>query len=140
MKLDHKHIIVNATVNKPPAEGDEDKVVDWMKRLVEAVGMKLVIGPFAHYCKADENEGITATCCIETSHSSLHVWDKLDPPLLRFDLYSCATFNPEIVKDMIQEFEPIKLDYILVDRNDGIEVVPKYKLILQKYLIPEATP
>lgn len=68
MKLDHQHMIVNATVTKPPREGDEGAVCDWLSELIEAVGMRTVIGPHAHYCKADENEGITASCNIETSH------------------------------------------------------------------------
>lgn len=85
--------------------------------------MKLVIGPHAHYCKAEDNEGITATCCIETSHASLHIWDKLDDPLLRFDLYSCAEFDPNVVVRMLDEFQPYQLEYMVLDRNHEIKIV-----------------
>lgn len=115
MELDHKHLIINATVSKPPV--DVSITVDWMRRLISAVGMKLVIGPFAHYCTADDNNGITATCCIETSHASLHAWEKLDPPILRVDLYSCANFDIFKVFELVKEFDPYELDWMLLDRN-----------------------
>ena len=118
MKLDHKHIILNATVKNPLIDVEETK--NWLKRLVDAVGMNIVIGPHAHYCTAEDNNGITAFCCIETSHVSLHVWDKTDPPLLRLDLYSCATVDPNIVLKLVNEFDPIELSHIMLDRNDGI--------------------
>lgn len=123
VQLDHKHIIINAKIAHPPGEGTESWVVDWLKRVIEAVGMKLVIGPHAHYCKAEDNEGITATCCIETSHASLHIWDKLDDPLLRFDLYSCAEFDPNVVVRMLDEFQPYELEYMVLDRNHEIKIV-----------------
>lgn len=122
MKLDHQHMIVNATVTKPPREGDEGVVCDWLSELIEAVGMRTVIGPHAHYCKADENEGITASCNIETSHAALHVWDKVDPPLFRFDLYSCAEFDPATVLGFVRRFDPTTMEWIVLDRNDGIRV------------------
>jgi S-adenosylmethionine/arginine decarboxylase-like enzyme len=116
MELNHKHLIVNATVSKPPTE--VEPTINWMKRLIEAVNMKLVIGPFAHYCTAEDNNGITATCCIETSHASLHAWEKLDPPILRVDLYSCADFDKFKVFELIKEFDPYQIDWMILDRNN----------------------
>lgn len=116
--LNHKHILINAVVRNPPKEGDEELVADWLRRLIAAVGMKIVIEPRVHYCKADENEGITASVNIETSHASLHVWDKLPQPLFRFDLYSCAEFDPEVVFGFVKEFDPWKIEHLLIDRND----------------------
>lgn len=121
-KLDHKHIIVNAIVRKPPGEGDEELVKDWLRRLIAAVKMKIVIGPHVHYCKADENEGITASVNIETSHAALHVWDKLKPAIFRFDLYSCATFDPDVVVDFVKEFDPMTVEYVVLDRNVWIGI------------------
>jgi S-adenosylmethionine/arginine decarboxylase-like enzyme len=115
-------MILNAIVRNPPKAGDEENVVRWLRKVVEAVGMKLVIGPHAHYCKADENEGITASCNIETSHCSLHVWDKLDFAIFNFDLYSCAAFDPEVVVELVKEFDPWKLEWIVMDRNEGFKV------------------
>ena len=120
MNLDHKHIIVRATVKKPPTEVDYS--IDWMKRVVDAVGMKIVLGPFAHYCDAKDNEGITGMCCISTSHLSLQVWSKIEPPVVHFDLYSCATFDVYTVLGMLCEFEPYSYDWVMIDRNETLKV------------------
>lgn len=126
--MDHKHIIVNASVRKPPTKGDEEKVVEWMKRLVTAVGMKVVFGPGAYYCDAEGNEGLTAGCVIETSHCSIHCWDKLPGgPVMKFDLYSCSTFFKETVIGLIREYDPSELEYIVIDRNDGLTLIDQGK-------------
>ena len=122
-QLDHKHLIVNAHVTNPPKEGDEEKVKDWFRRLIEKVGMKIVCGPMVHYCKAQDNEGITGACCSETSHSSIHVWDKTDTAILRFDLYSCATFEVEKVLEHLDEFGIKNVAILVLDRNgDSMQI------------------
>ena len=118
-QVDHKHIIVGASIRQPPVK--TDMVTDWLTRMVDAVGMKLVLGPFAHYCTAENNEGIAGICAIETSHCSIHVWDKEEVPYLRFDLYSCSAFNVEQVLELIQEFDCYFYEWVLIDRNTGIE-------------------
>jgi S-adenosylmethionine/arginine decarboxylase-like enzyme len=115
--LDHKHLIVNAIVNKPPV--DPRATEDFLRNVVDKIGMKIKIGPFADYCTADGNNGITGAVCIETSHLSIHAWDKAEPPYLRFDLYSCATFEVKDVIDMIkQTFDAVELHFTLLDRNE----------------------
>jgi S-adenosylmethionine/arginine decarboxylase-like enzyme len=121
--LDHKHLIINAVCANPLV--NPDATVDWLNKLVEAVDMKIKIGPFADYCTSDQNNGITAAVCIETSHASIHFWDKVDPPYFRFDLYSCATFDKEIVFGLLHDFDVYYMDYMMLDRNDGIEVMEK---------------
>jgi S-adenosylmethionine/arginine decarboxylase-like enzyme len=118
--LDHKHLIINATARKPPT--DPQATVDFLRDLVEKIGMKIKIGPFADYCEADGNNGITGAVCIETSHISIHAWDKADPPYLRLDVYSCATFDTDTVLKFMQIFEPTEMDYVLLDRNEKIKV------------------
>jgi S-adenosylmethionine/arginine decarboxylase-like enzyme len=120
-KLDHKHIIVNATVKQPLVDVEGTK--KWLKDLVEAVNMKIVLGPFAEYCNAEGNEGITGCVCIQTSHCSIHVWDKLKPAIMRLDLYSCDTFERETVLNHLKYFEPITYEWITLDRNDKIKIL-----------------
>lgn len=115
--LDHKHLIVNATVSKPPI--DPDAAIDFLKKLVDKIGMKIKVGPFAGYCEAEGNNGITAAVCIETSHISLHAWDQVDQPYLRLDVYSCATFDPgEVIKMINEEYEAIRLEFLVIGRNE----------------------
>jgi len=125
-ELKHKHILVNAEfLEKPPTVGDEELVENWMRRLVQAVNMKIVIEPRAHYVTKEGNEGITACTCIETSHAAMHVWDKTTPTMLRFDLYSCADFNPNTVIEMIKEFQPKKINYTVIDRDHEIHTTER---------------
>lgn len=126
--LDHKHLIVNAEIRQPFVAGDEKTTCDWLSRVVQAVGMKAVIGPHAHYCTADGNNGITASVNIETSHAALHVWDKTNPKLFRFDLYSCSFFNPLVVIQMIEEFDPVVLEWVVIDRNQSIKSISNGKI------------
>lgn len=108
-------MIVDAIINKPPT--NEEFVSNWFKKVVDAVGMKLLAEPLVKYCKAENNEGIAAVCLISTSHLSLHVWDKENPPYLKFDLYSCSDFAPIMVLKFIDEFEPTNLTFKIIDRN-----------------------
>lgn len=118
VSLNHKHMIVNAVIANAPKEGSEKFIVEWLNELVKAVGMKVVIGPHAHYCQADGNNGITASVNIETSHASLHIWDKTVPPILRFDLYSCSDYDVNTVLNFIKGFDPLEIEYMVIDRND----------------------
>lgn len=121
--LDHKHIIVTAKLRNPPRTAEQ--VDDWMRRVVEAVNMKILFGPHVTRCDTPGNEGVTGIVCIETSHASIHVWDTLDVPFMKFDLYSCMRFDPTIITDMIKEFDPYYIESMMVDRNTTIEVVAK---------------
>jgi S-adenosylmethionine/arginine decarboxylase-like enzyme len=121
--LDHKHIIVTAAVRKPIKE--KAVLEDWFRRLIVAVDMKIVTGPHVEYVSAPGNEGLTGACCIETSHCSMHIWDSLEVPYLKFDLYSCKCFDPQTVIDLIAEFDPYYYKWVLLDRNHTIQTIDK---------------
>ena len=71
--LEHKHLIVRAELNNPPKC---TSAIDlWMRRLVEQIGMKILMGPYSVYSDMVGNQGLTAVTIIETSHIAMHVWD-----------------------------------------------------------------
>lgn len=105
-----------------------DNTIDWLKRLVEKIEMKIVAGPIAAYCDAENNEGITGACCVQTSHCSVHVWDKVEVPFMRLDVYSCKTFKEEDVLAMLAEFDPYDIDALTLDRNAESRVAKLTKL------------
>lgn len=113
--LVHHLLVVNARLNKPPT--DPDYITDWKKNLVEAIGMKILMGPYAVYSEMEGNRGLTAVTIIETSHIALHVWDEEELATLRLDVYSCAEFNIETILAAINEFEPTHIDYKFLDRT-----------------------
>lgn len=119
----HLHLIVKGTFKTPPQS--EDLLNDWFKRLVEKVRMVVVAGPTSIYVNEPGNEGITGTVTLATSHSSIHVWDQLDPAMFQFDIYSCSCFSAEEVLAHLEEFGLIEYEWIYIDRNEGLELVSK---------------
>ncbi len=121
-KLNHKHIIVTARGLAAPPR-DVRIVTEWEQRLVSAVNMQLLMGPYAIRCEDTGNEGVTGVVVISTSHASLHCWDECDEPFLKMDLYSCANFSSATVIEMIREFEPTHVEWMVIDRNRRMRVV-----------------
>lgn len=119
----HLHLIVKGTFKTPPKS--EALLNDWFKRLVEKVRMVVVAGPTSIYVNEPGNEGITGTVTLATSHSSIHVWDQLDPAMFQFDIYSCSCFSAEEVLAHLDEFGLIEYEWIYIDRNEGLELVSK---------------
>jgi S-adenosylmethionine/arginine decarboxylase-like enzyme len=79
-------------------------VKQFMRDLVEAIGMKRLIEPQAVYVQAVGNKGMTSCVLIETSHIAWHVWDEQTPGLLQFDLYTCGNLNPDQVLSIVKDF------------------------------------
>ena len=113
--LQHKHLIVRSEVNNPPNK--EADIVKWAKTLIEKIGMKIMMGPYAKYCEMEGNRGITCVTIIETSHVAIHVWDEQSPALLQLDVYTCSDLNKNIVFDALKQFDPVKTDYKYLDRE-----------------------
>ena len=86
--LEHKHLIVRAELMNPPQCDVE--IQDWMKKLVDTIGMKILMGPYAIYSDMVGNRGLTAVTIIETSHIAMHVWDEDNPALMQLDVYTCS--------------------------------------------------
>ena len=127
--IEHKHLIVRATVVEPPREDEIDYVRDWFEALVDKLNMKLLSGPYVEYVNIRGNAGITAVCIIETSHIAMHVWDEQDPALMQLDVYSCGPLDPRVVFNALKDFEPRKIEFKFLDREHGLEVVRSSELI-----------
>lgn len=113
--LNHQHYLVDCFVKKPLIKVED--TINWLKKLVDTIDMKIVAGPIAAYCDSEGNEGITGSCCIATSHCSIHVWDKAEYPYMKLDVYSCQTFDEKLIDSLLQEFEPYNIVSKLIDRN-----------------------
>ena len=84
--VEHKHLFIRAEVKKPFTDPEITK--DWLRRLVEAIGMKITKsgGPHVDYVDVPGNSGIAGVVMIETSHASIHIWDQIEPPLVQMDV------------------------------------------------------
>jgi S-adenosylmethionine/arginine decarboxylase-like enzyme len=118
MKLVHKHVIIRAEVLNPPT--DETTTSNEVKVLIEDIGMKILMGPYAKYCTMEGNRGLTVATIIETSHVIIHVWDETDPALIQLDVYTCGVFDPNIVFDWLKKYNPTKIDFKYLDRENGL--------------------
>jgi|TARA_B110000902_G_scaffold163512_1_gene186995 S-adenosylmethionine/arginine decarboxylase-like enzyme len=118
MTLVHKHVIIRAEVLNPPT--NETTTSNEVKVLIEDIGMKILMGPYAKYCTMEGNRGLTVATIIETSHVIIHVWDETDPALIQLDVYTCGVFDPNIVFDWLKKYNPTKIDFKYLDRENGL--------------------
>jgi len=94
-----------------------------MKRLVDKIGMNILMGPYAVYSDMEGNQGLTAVTIIETSHIALHVWDEAEPALMQLDVYTCSSLDINDVFSAIQEWDPTKIEYKYIDREHGLTLL-----------------
>ena len=102
MAVKHLQQIIIGQITKPPT--DVEVVKQFMRDLVESIGMKRLIEPQAVYVEVAGNKGMTSCVLIETSHIAWHVWDEQSPSLLQFDLYTCGNLDPEQVLRIVTDF------------------------------------
>jgi S-adenosylmethionine/arginine decarboxylase-like enzyme len=121
--LEHKHLIVRAELNDPPYNATDIK--EWMRKLVDQIGMNILMGPYAIYSDMEGNKGLTAVTIIETSHIAMHVWDEVQPALMQLDVYTCSTLDIADVFKAIEVFQPVKVEYKYIDREYELTLLDK---------------
>lgn len=117
----HLHLLVKGHMKNPPKS--EEILNQWFKELVNKVRMVVVAGPTSVYVDEPGNEGITGTVTLATSHAAIHVWDKQDPAMFQFDIYSCSCFEVSEVIEHLNKFDLTDCEWMFIDRNDGLKVV-----------------
>ena len=120
--LVHKHVIIRAEVLNPPTI--ENIVSEQVKDLIERIGMKILMGPYAKYVTLAGNRGLTVASIIETSHVVMHTWDECDPAVIQLDVYTCGSFDPNIVFTWLEQYQPTKIDYKYIDREFDLHEIP----------------
>lgn len=121
--LEHKHLIIRAELKNPPKCAEA--IQDWMKLLVDKIGMKILMGPYAVYSDMVGNQGLTAVTIIETSHIAMHVWDEVEPALMQLDVYTCSTLNVDDVFLALSDFVPVNVEFKYIDREYGLTLLDK---------------
>jgi len=54
----------------------------------------------------------------------MHTWDENDPSMLQLDVYTCGPLNTDVVFDFLKQFDPIKIDYKYLDRENDLKEIP----------------
>lgn len=122
MAVFHKHLIIRAEVTNPIK--DEQQAIKWTTGLIDKIGMKVMMGPFAKYLNVEGNRGLTAVAIIETSHIALHIWDEDNPALVQLDVYTCGPLDPYDVVSALRDFHPVKIEMKYLDREQGLTELP----------------
>ena len=122
--LVHKHLIIRAECLDPPT--CPNYIEQWLKNIVELIGMKICKGPITAYVDVTGNEGATGVVIIETSHIAIHVWDRRTPGLVQLDVYTCGDFEPQKIFNALKEFDVQKLEYKYLDREHELIEIPIY--------------
>ena len=124
MKLEHKHLLIRAEVTDCPMRDDLGYVLAWMNKLIDRIDMKLMQGPNITYVDQEGNRGITCMALIETSHIVLHIWDEQSPGLFQLDVYSCQSFDINIVLACLKEsFKISRIQYKFLDRKSDLIMI-----------------
>lgn len=114
---EHKHLIIRAKVRQPITETHWAN--HFMSRLIAAIDMEVLIPPQSVYCDIPDNEGVTSIAVITTSHLAIHIWDKDN--LVQLDVYSCKTFDPKVVYDLLDEFMSVEeISSAIILRDDAV--------------------
>jgi S-adenosylmethionine/arginine decarboxylase-like enzyme len=119
----HLHLLVKGHIKNPPKS--EEILNQWFKELVNNVRMVVVAGPTSVYVDEPGNEGITGTVTLATSHAAIHIWDKQEPAMFQFDIYSCSCFEASEVIEHLNEFELVDCEWLFIDRNEGLKITDK---------------
>jgi S-adenosylmethionine/arginine decarboxylase-like enzyme len=103
---------------------DEDILKQWLSQLVDRIGMKRILGPYAFYVEKEGNRGITGFVGIETSHIAVHVWDEQSPALVQFDLYTCSFLPLNTVLEILEQDWQLQdgYRYMLLEREQGFTI------------------
>ncbi len=117
---DHQHLLVKGYCQKPFTEVSQ--LNDWFVRLVKKVRMVVVAGPTSVYVEEEGNEGLTGTVTLATSHASIHIWEKSQPSMFQFDIYSCSCFKAEEVLEHLSEMQLLEAEWLFIERNDGLKI------------------
>ena len=112
----HKHLIIRAEINAPAVDPTYISET-WMPNLIDRIGMKTLMGPYATYCDVPGNRGLTAVTIIETSHIAMHIWDEESPAMMQLDVYTCGSLTPKVVIDYLNIFVIVESEYVIFDRE-----------------------
>jgi S-adenosylmethionine/arginine decarboxylase-like enzyme len=121
-EIKHLHLMVRAEITKPIKTEDYAKL--WLTQLVDLIDMKIAAGPISKYVEMPGNEGVTAAVSVETSHIAFHIWEKLDPMIIQFDLYTCGDLDHKMVLEHLADaFGITNMQWQYLDRADGFKVL-----------------
>jgi len=93
------------TARNVPRVNDESAVSNFLREVIEAVGMTLAAGPFTYrepFRDIGKGPGVTGVAILV--ESSIHIHTYPEQGFFFFELFSCNSFFPGMVRAMVEEF------------------------------------
>jgi S-adenosylmethionine/arginine decarboxylase-like enzyme len=119
----YKHMLLKAELPKFFTEAEETDFELWQHELILKLDMKLMAGPMNVYVPRVGLRGWCGVSLIETSSVTFHVWDEKDTIVVHGDVFTCGELDSEIVIDHFREFGSYKIKYLVLDRENGFDVL-----------------
>lgn len=119
-ELKHIHILVKGHIREPKALSISG-LHNWVDMIVRKQKLEPIAGPFVTNVDDPGNEGPTGGVHIKTSHMAFHIWDRLN--IIQADLYTCGDLSVQTFLDDFLVFDPTHLDYLVLDRESGFNVI-----------------
>ena len=126
--IQHRHLLVRAEVNSPPLR-DFDLASE-LQSLVKHIDMNILAGPMTAWCPVEGNVGWSGVVIIETSSITFHSWTEAHYPVIQLDVYSCKDFEIDTVLMWLRQFEPERIDYKFLDRENEFKTIQVNRLEL----------
>jgi len=120
--------LVRAEVNAPPLQ-DFDLARE-LASLVQHIDMKILSGPHTAWCPVKGNTGWSGAVIIETSSITFHSWTESHYPVIQLDVYTCGEMDIDTVLLWLRQFEPERIDYKLLDRENEFRTIDINRLEL----------
>lgn len=97
-----KHLILDAAGCSPKMIGCPTVITNFAKTLVKRIDMVPFGGPQVVMFGTGNKKGYTLVQLIETSNITAHFVEENNSMYL--DVFSCKSFDPEVVKEAVHEF------------------------------------
>ena len=114
----HLHLIIKAQQVRQLTTVNMTK--EFLSDVIAAADMKVISGPYAEMVDEPGNDGPTGAAILATSHCAVHSWPQRK--LMQACIYSCCEFEVDAILEVFRQFGNGTLEYMLVDRNNDIEV------------------
>lgn len=116
--LEHKHFI--AVGRSYRLFRDINTIENWVLRLIDALDMNVLYGPFTMYCDLDGNKGLTSVTLLTTSHIIIHVFEDQEDSEVQLDVYSCSKVDLDVIMSFLSELDIIEVSYKFLDRTSEL--------------------
>lgn len=92
-----------ARIERPEALDDDRGVGDFLKALVDRIGMRILAGPLVGREEGGpDKRGCSGVVILYESHAALHTYPELGEAFV--DIFSCKEFSVDTVREMLTGF------------------------------------